>query len=130
MGIWESLHKTDFKGGEFDAFRKEAGANSFMLSPQKWIESTYAIGIVSKSGRYGGTFAHSDKKGNIRDEASINELLILANLESYNAILIAQKTQPERMKLLRELAVSQLGTLNSIVMNNHPLIDKNIKTDS
>lgn len=49
-----------FKGVEFDAFRKQAGSNVFTMSPSKWIESTNAVGIVSKSGRNGGTFAHSD----------------------------------------------------------------------
>jgi hypothetical protein len=60
LGLWEQLHNPDFKPIEFDRFRKEAGYNAFTLSPQKWIENTNAIGIVSKSGRYGGTFAHSD----------------------------------------------------------------------
>lgn len=60
LGLWEQLHNLDFKPIEFDRFRKEAGYNAFTLSPQKWIENTNAIGIVSKSGRYGGTFAHSD----------------------------------------------------------------------
>lgn len=62
---------------------------------------------------------NSNKNGNIRDEASINELLVLANLESYNAILIEQgKSQSERMKLLRELALSQLQTLKGIATDN------------
>lgn len=60
LGLWESMHNPDFKPIEFDRFRNEAGSNAFTLSPQKWIERTNAIGIVSKSGRYGGTFAHSD----------------------------------------------------------------------
>lgn len=60
LGLWESLHNENFKGVEFDSFKKQAGSNAFTLSPQKWIEATDAIGIVSKSGRYGGTFAHSD----------------------------------------------------------------------
>ncbi|WP_035500854.1 KilA-N domain-containing protein [Fusobacterium gonidiaformans] len=60
LGLWESMHNPDFKPIEFDRFRNEAGSNAFTLSPQKWIEKTNAIGIVSKSGRYGGTFAHSD----------------------------------------------------------------------
>lgn len=59
-GLWEQLYNSDFKGIGFDAFKNEAGANSFALTPQKWIESTNAIGIISKSGRYGGTFAHKD----------------------------------------------------------------------
>lgn len=212
LGLWEQLHNPDFKPIEFDRFRKEAGYNAFTLSPQKWIENTNAIGIVSKSGRYGGTFAHSDiafefaswisaefklyiikdykrlkndessklslgwnlnreisklnyrihtdaikenlippeltpyqisityaseadvlnvalfgitakqwrdenpdKCGNIRDYASLNQLLVLANMESYNAILIEQgKPQPERLQLLNKLAIRQLKKIEEI----------------
>ena len=60
LGLWETIHNPNFKGVEFDSFRKEAGTNAFTLSPQRWIENTNAIGIVSKSGRSGGTFAHPD----------------------------------------------------------------------
>lgn len=221
LGLWELLHNANFKGVEFDAFKKTAGSNAFTLSPQKWIENTNAIGIVSKSGRNGGTFAHSDiafefaswisaefklyiikdykrlktdtnsrlspkwnlnreiaklnyrihtdaikehliiprltpsqisytyaseadmlnvvlfgktakewreensdKKYTLRDEASLSELLVLANLESYNAILLSQnKPQAERMGLLRELALSQLKTLNGIAIDNLPKIE-------
>lgn len=193
LGLWEKLHNPDFNPVEFDGFRNEAGANVFTMSPQKWIEGVNAKGIVSKSGRYGGTFAHSDiafefaswvsaefklyiikdykrlkndensrlslnwnlnrelsklnykihtdaikenlippeltpqqiaftyaseadmlnmvlfgktakmwreentdKKGNVRDYATMNQLLVLVNLESYNAILIEQKKDPVR----------------------------------
>ena len=60
LGLWEKLNNPDFKLVDFDQFKNEAGANYFVLSPQKWIESTNAIGLVSKSGRYGGTYAHPD----------------------------------------------------------------------
>ena len=60
LGIWEYLYNPVFKPLEFEGFKNEAGANAFTLSPQKWIETTNAIGIISKSGRYGGTFAHKD----------------------------------------------------------------------
>jgi len=60
LGLWEKLHNPDFKQVEFDLFKNEAGYNHFVLSPQKWIEATNAIGIVAKSGRYGGTYAHID----------------------------------------------------------------------
>jgi hypothetical protein len=60
LGLWEKLHNPDFKQVEFDLLRNEAGFNHFVLSPQKWIETTHAIGLQSKSGRYGGTFAHID----------------------------------------------------------------------
>lgn len=216
LGLWESLHNSDFKLLEFEGFRKEAGANAFTMSPKKWIESTNAIGIVSKSGRYGGTYAHSDiamsfatwispefqlyiindyrrlkteenhrlslnwnlnreisklnyrihtdavkehlippalstyqksityadeadllnvalfgqtaqewrknhpdEKGNMRDYASINQLLVLSNLESYNAILIQHEVpQPERLVLLRETAIKQLSTLGEMEKGN------------
>lgn len=214
LGLWEKLHNPDFKPVEFDGFRNEAGANVFTMSPQKWIEGVNAKGIVSKSGRYGGTFAHSDiafefaswvsaefklyiikdykrlkndensrlslnwnlnrelsklnykihtdaikenlippeltpqqiaftyaseadmlnmvlfgktakmwreentdKKGNIRDYATMNQLLVLVNLESYNAILIEQKKiQSERIVLLRNMAVKQLQTLENTAL--------------
>ena len=211
LGLWESMHNPDFKPIEFDRFRNEAGSNAFTLSPQKWIEKTNAIGIVSKSGRYGGTFAHSDiamefaswispefklyiiqdykrlksdensklslgwnlnreiskinykihtdaikeyllkdltneqlsykyaseadmlnvalfnkrakqwreenhdLKGNMRDYASLNELLVLANMESYNAVLIGKgMEQKERMIELRKLARTQLMSLEKL----------------
>jgi hypothetical protein len=215
LGLWEQLHNPNFKPIEFDRFRKEAGYNAFTLSPQKWIENTDAIGIVSKSGRYGGTFAHSDiafefaswisaefklyiikdykrlkndessrlslswnlnreisklnyrihtdaikenlippelkpyqismtyaseadvlnvalfgitakqwrdehpdKNGNIRDYATLNQLLVLANMESYNAILIEQgKPQTERLQLLNKLAIRQLEAIQEINMD-------------
>ena len=60
LGLWERINNKNFKGVEFDSFRNEAGSNSFVLSPQKWIEKTNAIGIISKSGNAGGTFAHKD----------------------------------------------------------------------
>ena len=60
LGIWESLYNPNFKPLEFEGFKKETGLNAFTLSPQKWINTTAAIGIISKSGRYGGTFAHKD----------------------------------------------------------------------
>ncbi|GBD90186.1 kilA-N domain protein [bacterium BMS3Abin04] len=60
LGLWEKLNNSDFKPIEFERFKMEAGTNYFVLSPKRWIESTNAIGITSKSGRYGGTFAHQD----------------------------------------------------------------------
>ena len=212
LGVWEQLHTPDFNRVQFEAVRTEAGLNRFVMTPTKWIELTSAIGIVSKPGRYGGTYAHSDiamsfatwispefqlyimkdyrrlktdenshlslswnlnrevsklnyrihtdaikenlippqltpeqvrftyadeadmlnvvlfgmtarewrannkkKPGNMRDYATISQLLVLSNLESYNAVLINQgKTQAERMELLRELVVQQLRTLDSL----------------
>ncbi len=60
LGLWEQLNNPNFKGVEFDTFRKQTGLNNFNLTPRKWIEATNAIGIASKSGRNGGTYAHKD----------------------------------------------------------------------
>ena len=60
LGTWETLYNPDFKVVEFDHFRKEAGLPTFTMSVSNWIEKTGAIGIISKAGRYGGTYAHKD----------------------------------------------------------------------
>ena len=220
LGLWESLHNPDFKPIEFDGFRNEAGSNVFTMSPTKWIEGVNAKGIISKSGRYGGTFAHSDiamefaswispefklyiikdfqrlkddensrlslnwnlnreltklnykihtdaikenliipelttaqksfvyaneadvlnvalfgktakewrdenpdKKGNIRDYSDINYLLVLANLESYNAILIEQNIpQAKRLEMLRSTAEKQLKTILGLDFSSTKLL--------
>ena len=221
LGLWESMNNMNFKPIEFDRFKNEAGSNAFTLSPQKWIEKTNAIGIVCKSGRYGGTFAHSDiamefaswissefklyiiqdykrlksdensrlslnwnlnreiskinykihtdaiktyllndltesqlafkyageadmlnvalfnktakqwreenpnLKGNMRDYASLNELLVLANMESYNAVLIEKGLpQKERMIELRKLARTQIISLQNINNNDIKKLEK------
>ncbi len=210
LGVWEQINNPDFKGGEFETFKKEAGLNSFHLTPKKWIETTQAIGIQSRAGRYGGgTYAHKDlafefgswlspefklylikefqrlkddenvrlslewnlnrvlskinyrihtdaikqhiipenitkeqasyvyaneadvlnvalfgktakqwretypeKEGNIRDYASIEQLLVLANIESMNAEFIRmQLPQNERLLKLNQIAIMQLKSL-------------------
>jgi hypothetical protein len=60
LGLWEQLNNPDFNSIEFDGFRNQSGLNSFALTPKLWIEKTAAVGIVSKAGRYGGTYAHKD----------------------------------------------------------------------
>ncbi len=60
LGVWERLHNVNFKPLEFEGFKNRSGLNSFVLTPRQWIEATNAIGLVSKSGRYGGTYAYKD----------------------------------------------------------------------
>ena len=60
LGLWEQLNNENFKGHEFETFENQAGKNSFYMSPQKWIKETNAVGIISKSGNTGGTYARSD----------------------------------------------------------------------
>lgn len=210
LGIWEILYNPNFKPLEFEGFKKEAGLNAFTLSPLKWITSTNAIGIIVKSGRYGGTFAHKDiafkfaswisvefelyivkefqrlkeqeqdqlgwsakrelaklnyhihtdaikqnllppeltpnqtsiiyaneadvlnmalfgktakqwrnenphLKGNIRDYASINELICLSNLENLNAVFINESIpQNERLIKLNQIAIQQIKILQEV----------------
>ncbi len=209
IGLWEQIHNPDFKGVEFDLFKNESGSNAFVLSPQKWIDATNAIGIISKSGRYGGTFAHQDiafefaswitaeyklyllkdfqrlkqeenehknlewnisrtlakvnylihtdaikenlipknisksrrkfiyadeadllnialfsktakewrkdnpkLKGNIRDYSTLEQLVVLSNMESYNSELIKMKiSSDERLRKLNEIAIDQMKLL-------------------
>jgi len=128
LGTWEVLHNPAFQGVEFDTFLYEAGANSFNMTPRKWIEATNAIGIISKAGRNGGTYAHKvalfgktaqqwrsenpQTKGNIRDEAALEQLVVLSNLESINALLIRQNlSQRERWIQLNQVAITQLQSL-------------------
>ena len=211
LGIWEKLNNPNFKLVEFDQFKNQAGDRVFVMSPEKWIKDTNAIGIKSKSGRYGGgTFAHKDiafefatwlspefklflikefqrlkeeendrlslgwdlkrslakinyrvhtdaikenlipkllstdqindtyaseadilnkalfgmtakewqianpkETGNMRDNASVTQLVCLSNLESLNAVLI-QKALPqnERLALLNETAIIQMKSLS------------------
>ena len=60
LGVWEQMNNSNFNRVEFDTVKNEAGSNSFVLTPQKWIETTNVVGIKSTAGRYGGTYAHSD----------------------------------------------------------------------
>jgi hypothetical protein len=104
LGIWESLYNLDFKPLEFEGFRKEAGLNAFTLSPQKWIETTHAIGIVSKSGRYGGTFAHKDIAFKFASWISIEfELYIVKEF---------QRLKEEEQKTLGWSAKRELAKIN------------------
>jgi hypothetical protein len=209
LGFWETLYNPNFKPIEFEGFRREAGLNAFTLSPQKWIDATNAIGLISKSGRYGGSYAHKDiafkfaswisiefelfvvkefqrlkedeqkrkslewdlqrtlskinyrihtdaikehiipnivtkeqisykyaeeadmlnvalfgmtakqwrdtnpaLKGNIRDYATLEQLVVLSNMESINALLIGQQLiQSERLVQLNKVAITQMSSL-------------------
>jgi hypothetical protein len=104
LGIWECLYNPNFKPLEFEGFRKEAGLNVFTLSPQKWIETTAAIGMISKSGRYGGTFAHKDIAFKFASWISIEfELYIVKEF---------QRLKEEEQKALGWSAKRELAKIN------------------
>jgi hypothetical protein len=217
LGIWERLHNADFKPLEFEGFKNKAGLNSFVLTPRQWIDATNAIGLISKPGRYGGTYAHKDitfefaswisvefklylikefqrlkedenrrlslawnlnrtlsklnyrihtdairahlipaavtpsqaastyateadllnvalfgqtakqwrdanpaLEGNMREYATIEQLLVLANIEGMNAELIHMElSQGERLKRLNEIAIRQMQVLTSASAIKH-----------
>lgn len=104
LGIWESLYNPDFNPLEFEGFKKEAGLNAFTLSPSKWIESTGAIGIVSKSGRYGGTYAHKDIAFKFASWISVEFELYVAKE--------FQRLKEEEQKLLGWSVKRELSKLN------------------
>jgi hypothetical protein len=104
LGIWETLYNPDFKPLEFEGFKKEAGLNAFTLSPQKWADTTRAIGIISKSGRYGGTFAHKDIAFKFASWISIEfELYVVKEF---------QRLKEEEQKALGWSAKRELSKIN------------------
>ena len=108
LGLWETLHNPNFNPLEFEGFRRQAGLNAFTLSPTQWIESTNAIGMTAKQWRD----ANPDPKGNIRDYATINELICLANMENLNSVLINDGVpQGERLIKLNQIAIHQMQVL-------------------
>ena len=104
LGFWEQMYNPNFKPVEFDGFRKQAGLNSFVLTPKRWIETTNAIGIVSKSGRYGGTFAHKDIAFEFASWISIEFKLYI--------IKEFQRLKEEEQKQLGWTAKRELAKLN------------------
>lgn len=153
LGLWEKLYNSDFKGVEFDPLYQEAGSNAFTMSPTRWVETTNAIGLVTKNGANGGTYAQKDiafkfaswvsfiyadeadmlnvamfgktakqwreenpdLKGNIRDYASINQLICLSNMENLNAVFIYDGLpQSERLEKLNKIAIQQMKVLENV----------------
>ena len=104
LGLWERLHNSDFKPLEFEGFKKEAGLNAFTLSPKKWIETTNAIGLISKSGRYGGTYAHKDIAFKFASWISVEfELYIVKEF---------QRLKAEEQRLIGWSAKRELSKIN------------------
>ena len=173
LGVWEQMNNSNFNRVEFNTVKNEEGSNSFVLTPQKWIETTNAVGIKSTAGRYGGTYAHSDiafefaswispefklyiiqdyqrlkqeesyknklewqtnryisklnytiefknkypeKEGNLRDNSTIEQLMIMNNLQILNADMLKSGVSPEiRLQKLNEIAIEQQ---NILIKNN------------
>ncbi|MBQ2489820.1 MAG: KilA-N domain-containing protein, partial [Bacteroidales bacterium] len=104
LGIWEMLYNPDFNPLEFEGFRKEAGLNAFTMSPSRWIESTNAIGIISQSGRYGGTYAQTDIAFEFSSWISVEFRLYL--------VKEFQRLKVEEQKLLGWSAKRELSKIN------------------
>ena len=104
LGLWETLHNPNFNPLEFEGFRKEAGLNAFTLSPTRWIETTNAIGIISQSGRYGGTFAQADIAFEFASWISVEFRLYL--------VMEFQRLKAEEQKQLGWTAKRELSKIN------------------
>lgn len=104
LGIWETLYNPSFNPLEFDGFRKQAGLNAFTLSPSKWIDNTSAIGTISRSGRYGGTYAQSDIAFEFASWISVEFRLYL--------VKEFQRLKTEEQKLLGWTAKRELSKIN------------------
>ena len=112
IGIWENVYNPNFNYGEYAIIQSQAGLNSFKISVKEFVAKTNAISLQAKAGRYGGT--NPTLKGNIRDYASINELICLSNMENINAVLIEQGlSQGERLVRLNQIAIHQMSVLES-----------------
>lgn len=104
LGIWESLNNPNFNPIEFEGFRREAGLNAFTMSPTKWINATNAIGLMAKSGRYGGTYAHKDIAFKFASWVSVEfELYIIKEF---------QRLKDEEQKQLGWSAKRELSKIN------------------
>ena len=113
LGLWEKLNNPDFKPVEFDGFKMEAGTNAFTLPPQKWITATNAIGIISKAGRYGGTFAHTDIAFEFAFWISAEFKLYIIKDYQHERVLRLNKMAIEQMSLLlRDISIEPIKGLN------------------
>ena len=102
LGLWESLNNQYFKPIEFDRFKNKVGLNSFTLFPQEWIEKTNAIGIVCKSGRYGGTYAHKDIAFKFASWISVEfELYLIKEFQRLKEIEYKNKEWDAKRELAR-----------------------------
>lgn len=123
LGIWETLYNPQFNPLEFEGFKKEAGLNAFTLSPQKWASTTNAIGIISKAGRYGGTYAHKDIAFKFASWISVEfELYIVKEF---------QRLKQEEQKMIGWTAKRELSKINYHIHTNaikQNLIPKQITT--
>ena len=107
LGLWEQLNNPDFKPVEFDGFRTQAGSNAFTMSPKKWVEATGAIGIVSKAGRYGGTFAQRISHLNLPRGSRLNSSCIpqserLLRLNASAKQMMQSLTNDHRIEAFKE----------------------------
>ena len=104
LGIWETLYNPSFNPLEFEGFRKQAGLNAFTLSPTQWIGATGAIGIISQSGRYGGTYAQTDIAFEFASWISVEFRLYL--------VKEFQRLKTEEQKLIGWTAKRELSKIN------------------
>ena len=127
LGTWEIIYNPNFKVVEFDHFKSEAGLPTFVLSPKKWVEKTGAIGIISKSGRYGGTYAHRDIAFEFGAAISATfKLYLIKEYQRYKAIESNQYNLEWDVKRILSKANYYLQT---DAVRKHILPEKNYNKD-
>ena len=123
LGLWEQLNNPNFKGVEFDTFRKQTGLNNFNLTPRKWIEATDAIGIASKSGRNGGTYAHKDIAFEFASWLSPTFKLYL--IKEYQHLKDIESNQYNLEWNVKRVLIKMNYTLQTDAVKNHILPNSN-----
>ena len=120
LGIWEELHNNNFNYIEFDIIKSKAGLNSFIISVKEWVEKTNAIGIISKAGRYGGTYAHKDIAYHFGMWLSPEFCEIAKSLT--NSLFVQRKTKSEFVQMpSAQMADSEIVQMPSAQMEFAPL---------
>jgi hypothetical protein len=128
LGLWEQLNNPGFKGIEFDAFKEEAGSNAFSMTPKRWIESTNAVGVISKSGRYGGTYAHKDIAFEFASWLSPTFKLYL--ITEYQRLKEVETNQYNLEWNVKRILTKTNYKIHTDAVKNYILPDKNYRKDS
>lgn len=127
IGTWEQLYNPNFKVVEFDHFRKSAGLPTFVLSPKQWVEKTNAIGIFSKSGRYGGTYAHRDIA--FEFGAAISPVFKLYLIKEYQRFKEIESNQYNLEWNVKRILSKANYYIHTDAVKNYILPDKNYEKD-
>lgn len=127
LGTWEMLNNPNFKVVEFDHFKKEAGLPTFVLSVSQWVEQTGAIGLTSKSGRYGGTYAHKDIA--FEFGSAISPVFKLYLIKEYQRLKESESNQFNLEWDVKRILTKANYSIHTDAIKNHIIPTLNIAKD-